>query len=120
MKCSRLKGDKNIKENIIKDVRIFFRLKKLQKETNDTTIEGIRNLFKLKSKKNKNKKKVKCRILRKIRNLSEHKEENYYKLVGLGNFWSNIYIEYKSKGNRTLSVKKYLNKIRLYLKKYHK
>ena len=34
-----------------------------------------------------------------------------------GNFWSNNYIDYKSKGNaKTLSVEEYLNKIRPYLK----
>ena len=111
MKCSRLKGDKNIKENIIKDVRIFFRLKKLQKETNDTTIEGIRNLFKLKSKKNKNKKKVKCRILRKIRNLSEHKEENYYKLVGLGIFGVIFILNIKVKAIEHYQLKNILIKL---------
>ena len=39
------------------------------------------------------------------------------KPVGVGNFWSNNYIEYTGKGaTKTLSVKKYLNKIRSYLK----
>ena len=37
-------------ENIIKDVKNPFRLKKLQKETIDTTIKGIRNLFTLEEK----------------------------------------------------------------------
>ena len=32
-------------ENTIKDVRKFFRLEKLKKETIDTTIKDIRNLF---------------------------------------------------------------------------
>ena len=35
IKSSRLEKDKNIEENIIKDVRSLFRLKKLKKETND-------------------------------------------------------------------------------------
>ena len=35
MKSSRLEEDKNIEENIIKDVRNLFRLKKLKKETNE-------------------------------------------------------------------------------------
>ena len=44
---------------------------------------------------------IKNRILRDIRKLFEHeKEENYYKPVRLSNFWSNIYIEYVSKGDR--------------------
>ena len=54
-----------------------------------------------------------------MKNLSEHeKEENYYKLVRVRNFWSNNYIEYESNShrNKTLSVKEYLNKIRPYLK----
>ena len=46
------------------------------------------------------------------------KEENYYKPVRVNNFWSNNYIEYKSKGdrNKTLSVEECLNKISPYLK----
>ena len=42
MKNSRLIKDKNIEQNIIKDVRHLFRLKKLQKGTNDAAIKGIR------------------------------------------------------------------------------
>ena len=39
------------------------------------------------------------------------------KPVRVGNFWSNNYIEYKSKGDReTLSVEEYLNKIKPYFK----
>ena len=45
MKSWRLEEDKNIKENKIKDVRNLIRLKKLKKETNDTAIKDIRNLF---------------------------------------------------------------------------
>ena len=39
------------------------------------------------------------------------KIENYYKPVRVNNFWSNSYIEHKSKGckNKTLSVEQYLN-----------
>ena len=52
-----------------------------------------------------------------MKNFSDHEEEDYFKPVRIGNFWSNNYIGYKSKGDRkTLSVKKYLNKIRPYLK----
>ena len=51
-------------------------------------------------------------------NLSEHKEEGYYKPVRVDNFWSNNYIEYESNGdrNKAISVEEYLNKIRPYLK----
>ena len=43
---------------------------------------------------------VKDRISRDIRNLFEHEEEDYYKPIRISNFWSNNYIEYKSKGDR--------------------
>ena len=44
-------------------------------------------------------------------------EEDYYKPVKAVNIWSNNYIEYKNNDNRkTLSVQKYLNKIRPHLK----
>ena len=56
------------------------------------------------------------RIIRDKRNLFEY-EEDYYKPVRIGNFWSNNHIKYKSKGNsKTLSFEEYLNKIRPYLK----
>ena len=61
---------------------------------------------------------IKDRILRDVKNLFKHQEEeNYDKPVREGNFWSNIYIEYESKSdkNKTLSVGEYLNKIRPYL-----
>ena len=59
---------------------------------------------------------IKDRILSDIRNLFEYEEENYYKLARVNNFWSKYYT-YESKDDRkTLSVKKYLNKIRPYLK----
>ena len=55
-----------------------------------------------------------------IRNIFEHgdEEENYYKPLVVGNFWSNNYIEYKSNNdrNKALLDEEYLNKIRLYLK----
>ena len=44
MEISRVKEDKNIEENIIKDVRNLFRWKKRKQETNDATIKGMRNL----------------------------------------------------------------------------
>ena len=110
---SRLKEDKNRVENIIKDIRNIFRLKKLKKEINDATIKCIRNIFRL---KNENKT-IKGRIIRDIMNLFEHKEGDYYKLVKLNNFQTNNFIEYKSKGNRkTISLEEYVNKIRPHLK----
>ena len=40
-----------------------------------------------------------------MQNLFEHKEEeNYYKAVKVSNFWSNIYIECKSNGDRNKTL----------------
>ena len=68
-------------ENIIKDIRNLFRLKK---EQNYTAIKNIRNLF----RKGKETKVIKGRILRDIKNLFEHEKEevNYYKTVRVSNF----------------------------------
>ena len=62
----------------------------LKKERDDTTIKGIRHIFILK----KENKPIKDRILRDIRNLFEHEEENYYKSARVGNIWSNNCFEY--------------------------
>ena len=56
-------------------------------------------------------------MLRDIRNIFKHEKADYYKPVRINNFRNNNYIEYKTKGDRkTLSIKKYLHKIRPYLK----
>ena len=39
-------------------------------------------------------------IIRYIRELFEHEQEDYYKSIIVVNFWSNNYIEYESKGDR--------------------
>ena len=99
-------------ENIVKDIRNLFRLRK---ELNYTAIKDITNLSKLEEET----KAIKDRILTDIKNLFEHEEdENYYKPARVSNFWSNNYLEYGSNSDRskTLSVEKYLNKIRPYLK----
>ena len=100
-------------ENIIKDIRNLFRLKK---EKRYPAIKGIKKTF----RQEKETKAIKDRILKDIKNLFEHEkeEENYYKPVRVSNFWSNNYIEYESNGdrNKTLSVEEYLNKISPYLK----
>ena len=87
-------------ENIIKDIRNLFRLKK---EQNYTAIKDIRNLF----RQEKETKAIKDRILRDIKNLFEHEkeEENYYKPVRVSNFWSNNYIEYESKIDLKTDIK---------------
>ena len=60
IKSSRLEKEKKIEDNVIKD---------------------IRNLFKLK----KENKAIKCKVIRDIRNLFEHEEEDYYKSVRKNN-----------------------------------
>ena len=119
-------------ENIFKDVKNLFRLKKLKKKA-DTTFKDIRNLF----RPEKEKEEIKDRILRDIRNVFRIKKkiqqlnkysnnqrlllsvknniieckEECYKGVGGGKSWSNNYIKYKSKGDTiTLSVEEYINK----------
>ena len=116
--------------NVIKDVRSLFRLKKerndpvfkdiknifgLKKEIDETTVKRIRNYFRLE----KENKAIKNRVIKDIRNLFEHEEDNQYKLVQVSNFWSNDYIEYESNDDKSknLSVEEYLNKITPYL--YH-
>ena len=49
-----------------------------------------------------------------------HKEDDYYKPVRVGAFWSTNYIVYKSNGDRykTLSVENYLDKTRPPYSKY--
>ena len=93
------------KENIIKDVRNLFRLKKemdvriifrLKKETDDNTVNDIRNIFRLK----KENEAIKDRIIRKIRNLFEYEKESYDKPGRVCNFQTNNYIEYGSNSDR--------------------
>ena len=68
-------------ENIIKDTRNLFRLKK---EQNYAAVKDIRNLFRL----HKEIKEIKDKVLRNIKNLLkyEKEEENYYKQVRVNNF----------------------------------
>ena len=65
----------------------------------------------------KNKEKTKDRIIRDIRALFEQ-EENYYEPKRVSSFWNNIYIKYENNGdkNSNLSLDKYLNKIKPYLR----
>ena len=75
-------------------------------EIKNSATKDIRNIFRLK----KENEETKVRVIRNTRNLFEH-EEDYYKPVRVGNFWSNSYTEYDSNSNRskTLSMKHYLN-----------
>ena len=95
-------------ENIIEDIKNLFRLKK---QVNYTAIKDIVDLF----RRGKETKAIKDRILGGFKNIFEHEEENYYKLVRVNNFWSNNHIEYESK-NKTPSVEEYINKVSPYLK----
>ena len=54
-------------------------------------------------------------MIRDIQTFEE--EDSYYKPIKVGNFWKNYYIEYESNSdkNKSLSVKEYLIKIKLYL-----
>ena len=74
----------------------------------------MRNLLKLK----KENEATMDRIIRDIRNLFEHAEKDYYTPVRESKFLSNNYIEYESNvdRNKTISVEKYLDKIKPYLK----
>ena len=59
-------------------------------------------------------------VLRNIKNFFEYEKEkeNYYKPVRVNDFQSNNYFQYKSKTdkNRILSVEKYFDKIKPYLR----
>ena len=70
----------------------------------------IRNLFNI-SKENEA---IKDRIIRDINNL--FKQEDYYKPVSAGSFYSNYCIEDESDRNKTLSIEEYLDKTRPSLK----
>ena len=61
---------------------------------------------------------IKDRIIKDIRNLFEHEEEDYYNPLTAVNFCRNNYIECESNGdrNKTISFKEYLTKIRSYVK----
>ena len=60
-------------------------------------------------------KKIEYNTIKIVRNLGE---EDYYKPVRLGNFWSKNYTEYESNGdrNKTRLIEEYVNKIRSYRK----
>ena len=122
-------------ENIVKDVRNLSRLKKLKKETTDTTAKDIRNIFRLEKENEeieyrilrdirkvfwleKENKVIKDIILTNIRNLFEIEEEKNYKPAKVNNFGVTMLLKKESYGdkNKTLSVEEYLNKIRPYFK----
>ena len=103
-------------DSTIKDIRNLFRREKENKAIKDIILRGVRNVFLLE----KHNKAIQYIIPRDFRNLFENEDEekNYYKPVSVSNFWRNNYSEYESNNdrNKTLSVEEYLNKIRSYLK----
>ena len=66
-----MENPRHEEENIIKDIRNLFRLKK---ELNCTAVKDIVYLFRIE----KENKAIKDRILREIQNLLGHKEEEAY------------------------------------------
>ena len=110
MKSSRLEKNKINEDTIIKDVKNLFRL---NKEIDDATSKEKINRFRLKEENEA----IKDKVVEDVRNLSEHKEENQYKPVRVGNVLENNFIEYESNNyrNKILSIEKYLNKIGPYL-----
>ena len=71
MESLRLAKNRKIERNIIKDVTNSFRLKKKKQIHN--TIKDIENLFRLKKENGA----IKDRIIRNIRKLFEHEEQDY-------------------------------------------
>ena len=98
-------------ENIIKDIRNFFTLRK---ELNYTATRDMKNPF----RREKETKAIKEESLAILRIFLSMKKKNCYDQVRVSNFWSNKYFKYESSSdtNITLSVEEYLNKTRPYLK----
>ena len=88
-----------LKDNIFKCFfRLLFFLKKMLffseyimminlRPEKENIIEDMRNLF----RREKETKAIKHRILRNIKKLFEHEEEDSYKPVRVNNFWSKLY-----------------------------
>ena len=97
-------------DNIIKDIKNFFRSRK---EIDNSATKDQRNLFRPK----KENEAIKDKIIRDIKTLFKE-EDDYCKPIKEGNFWNNNYIEYESNSdkNKNLPVKEYLNEIKPYLK----
>ena len=96
MNCLGQEWDERTKNSINKDTKSVFRLTKELKEIDDTTIKDVKGLFRIK-KENET---IENRIVRDIRNTFERGEEGHYKLVRVGNIWSNNYIKYESNDDR--------------------
>ena len=86
---------------------------KTQKQSEENIISSIRNFFILQ----KENKAIKNRTIRYIRTLFELEDDDFYKPKRVSNFWNNT-IKYEGNGdrNKNLSMDKYLDKIRSYLR----
>ena len=73
-----MENPRSQEENITKDIRNLFRLKA---ELNYTAINDTRNISRLE----KETKAIKDKVLRDIKNLFEHEEENYHKPIRVRN-----------------------------------
>ena len=69
----------------------------------DNIIKDIRNLFRLKKKKDND---IKCKIIRDIRALFESDKEDYYEPVRNDNAFSSNYIEYYINGDKDKTLLK--------------
>ena len=70
---------------------------RIQKQSEEENIiKNIRNTFKLKRENET----IKDRIIRDIKIAFKQQEEDYYKPGRVGNFWNNNYIKYESNGDR--------------------
>ena len=92
MNILKLEKDEKREDNIIKNMKNLFRLRK---EIDNSGTKNIRNLFILKNENEE----IKDKISRHIRTFFEE-EDDYYKPINLGNFWNDNYIEYESNGDK--------------------
>ena len=70
---------------------------RIQKQSEEENIiKNIRNTFKLKRENET----IKDRIIRDIMIAFKQQEEDYYKPDRVGNFWNNNYMKYESNGDR--------------------
>ena len=95
-------------DNIIKDIKNLFRLRKA---IDHSATKDIRNIF----RRRRGNKTIKDKMIRDIKAFEE--EDNYYEPIKVGNIWKNDYIEYGSNSDKSkiLLVKEYLIEIKLFL-----
>ena len=124
-RVNKLRKQKKKKKK--KEIRFY--QKRIKKKNDDIVCRDIRTIFKaeeekeeikrlekLERKKEHIERLIKDRIIRDIRSRFEQQEEDYSNPKSVSNFWNNNYIEYESNGDRNLSLDKYLNKSKPYLR----